>query len=70
MMALKVKLQKLSCTDDDEMLTVSYLGEDDGWAFYVDVPKGQRPTTADVHFEFEDEETAEVYPEPNHAHCY
>ena len=58
-MALRVKLQRLDRADADELPTVSYLGEEDGWAFYVDVPKDERPTTADVYFEFEDEEKTE-----------
>lgn len=36
-----------------------WAGEDGLWEFEISVPKGERPTAVDVHFEFDDEEVTE-----------
>ncbi len=33
-----------------------YYAQEGEWFIEIRVPKGERPTSADVHFEFEDEE--------------
>lgn len=54
-MALKIKLYKMKHGDDGTTVD-TYYGEDGAWTFYVHLPKDYRPTTADIHFEFEDDE--------------
>ena len=53
-MALKVEMKLYEGKELDR-----YHGQDGQWHFEVYVPHGEYPITADVHFEFEDEEKTE-----------
>jgi len=53
-MALKVNLA-LEPAARGEYMDRFYAQEGD-WHFEVQVPKGERPTTVDVHFEFDEKE--------------
>lgn len=53
-MALKIKLRLEEGYEHPRL--DRYSAREGDWDFEVYVPRGERPTTADVHFEFEDEE--------------
>lgn len=53
-MALKIKLRLEEGYEHPRL--DRYSAREGDWDFEVYVPRDERPTTADVHFEFEDEE--------------
>lgn len=56
-MALKVALKQRP--EDCSAYLDYWVGEDGLWEFEITVPKGVKPTTADIRFEFDDEEITE-----------
>lgn len=50
-MALSIKLQLEPAARGEHC--DRYYAQEDEWFIEIRVPKGERPTSADVHFEFE-----------------